>query len=180
MEFVQPIREKEKINEVKKLLLQQNERNYIMFMIGINVGLRISDILPLKVRDVRGDFIKVVEKKTGKIRRIAINRTLRKALDKYIRNKKDNEVLLKSREGVNQPICRSTAYKILKKAALDAGLTEVGTHTMRKTFGYHIYTKDKDVGALQKIFNHDKQSTTLRYIGVEQDHLDDIVLRNNL
>lgn len=180
MQFVQPIRDKETIAELKKVLLGKSERDYIMFVIGINVGLRISDILPLKVRDVKGNHIKVIEQKTGKVRRVVINKSLRKSLDRYIQNKKDNEVLLKSREGINKPISRSMAYKILREAAEQIGLTEVGTHTMRKTFGYHIYQRDKDVGALQKLFNHDKPTTTLLYIGVEQDYLDEVVMNSNL
>ena len=56
----------------------------------------------------------------------------------------------------------------------EAGLQErVGTHTMRKTFGYHHYQKFKDVAMLQKIFNHSSPQITLRYIGIEQDQIDE-------
>lgn len=180
MKFVQPIRDKDQINLLKKVLRDKSERDYLMFMIGINVGLRVSDILPLKVGDVRGTHIKVIEQKTKKVRRVAINNSLRKALNRYILDKKDSEVLLKSREGNNKPISRSMAYKILREAAEEVGISEVGTHTMRKTFGYHIYQRDKDVAALQKLFNHDKPTTTLLYIGVEQDHLDKVIMNSNL
>ena len=180
VKFVQPIRDKQKLDMMKKELLRRNDRDYMLFMIGINIGLRVSDILPLRVRDVRGTHIRVVEQKTQKINRIAINNSLRKALNRYIVGKKDHEVLIKSREGVNKPISRSMAYKILREAAEAVGIMEVGTHTMRKTFGYHIYQRDKDVAALQKLFNHNKPETTLLYIGVEQDYLDDVVMRSNL
>lgn len=180
MEFVQPIRDKDQLEIIKKRLKAHNERDYVMFMIGINAGLRISDILQLRVRDVRGEHIKIKEMKTGKTRRTIINRKLRKALDDYIKDKPDEEVLIKSRQGTNKAIDRSTAYKILKEAAREVGLTEIGTHTMRKTFGYHFYQRDKDVVALQKILNHNKASTTLLYIGVEQDYLDERVMRNGL
>lgn len=180
MEFVQPIRDKDQLEIIKKRLKAHNERDYVMFMIGINAGLRISDILQLRVRDVKGEHIKIKEMKTGKTRRTIINRKLRKALDDYIQDKPDDEVLIKSRQGTNKAIDRSTAYKILKEAAREVGLTEIGTHTMRKTFGYHFYQRDKDVVALQKILNHNKASTTLLYIGVEQDYLDERVMRNGL
>lgn len=69
---------------------------------------------------------------------------------------------------------RFGAYYILKKACKDAGLQEkIGTHTMRKTFGYHHYKKFKDVAMLQKIFNHSSPIITLRYIGIEQDQIDE-------
>ncbi len=101
----------------------------MLFLVGINSGLRISDILQLKV--------------------------------------------FKSREGVNKLISRSTAYKILNKVASAVGLEEnIGTHTLRKTFGYHFYKQTKDVALLQEILNHSSPKITLRYIGLNQDQMD--------
>lgn len=69
---------------------------------------------------------------------------------------------------------RFTAYRILKTACKAAGLNEnIGTHTMRKTFGYHHYKKFKDVAMLQKIFNHSSPQITLKYIGIEQEQIYD-------
>ncbi|SKC04755.1 Phage integrase family protein [Lysinibacillus sp. AC-3] len=48
----------------------------------------------------------------------------------------------------------------------------MGTHTLRKTFGYHFYLKSKDIVALQALFNHSSPETTLRYVGINQDVLD--------
>ena len=180
MEFVQPLRTKEEISAMKHALLKQSERNYIMFMVGINAGLRISDILLLKIRDVRGKHIKIIEQKTQKPKYIVINPVLRKALDNYIKGKNNNDYLIKSRVGSNKPISRTQAYNILKRASETCGLTDVATHTMRKTFAYHLYQKNKDVGAVQRILNHDKQTTTMRYIGIEQDYQDSLVNNNNL
>ena len=65
------------------------------------------------------------------------------------------------------------AYRILNKAAVRVGINgEIGTHTLRKTFGYHMYMKTKDVALLQELFNHSSPSVTLRYIGINQDRLD--------
>ena len=49
----------------------------------------------------------------------------------------------------------------------------MGTHTLRKTFGYHYYKKFKDIAMLQKIFNHSNPAITLNYIGIEQDKIDE-------
>jgi integrase len=57
------------------------------------------------------------------------------------------------------------AYKILRKVAERFHLEEVGTHTLRKTFGYHFYQQTKDVAMLQEIFNHSSPAITLKYIG---------------
>lgn len=180
MDFVQPIRNKKEIEAMKKVLKEKSERNFIMFMIGINAGLRISDILTLKVRDVRGNHLNIIEQKTQKKKRIAINNSLKDALSDYIRNKNNNEYLIKSRVGVNKPITRSQAYNILREAAEKCGLEEVGTHTMRKTFAYHMYQQTKDVAVLQRILNHRDPFVTLRYLGIEQDYQDTLVMQNNL
>ena len=68
---------------------------------------------------------------------------------------------------------RSQVYRFINRACKNLGIeANVGTHTMRKTFGYHHYKQYKDVVILQKIFNHSSQSITLRYIGIEQDDID--------
>ena len=64
------------------------------------------------------------------------------------------------------------AYKILRDAAAHVGLENIGTHTLRKTFGYHFYKQYKNVALLQKIFNHSDPQVTLRYIGIDQDEMD--------
>ena len=68
---------------------------------------------------------------------------------------------------------RFSAYRIIKEACAEAGLEEhVGTHTLRKTFGYHFYQEKKDIALLQTIFNHSTPTVTLRYIGINQDMID--------
>lgn len=172
MNFVQPIRDPEIIGDIKKHLREENERNYMLFVTGINSGLRISDILPLKVKDAKKSHFSLRETKTGKQKRIQITPALRRELKYYLEGKDDGEYLFKSREGRNKPIGRSMAYKILRKAAEHFGLEEIGTHTLRKTFGYHFYNQTKDVAMLQEIFNHSSPQITLRYIGVNQDSMD--------
>ncbi len=61
---------------------------------------------------------------------------------------------------------------ILRNAAKKSGLSEIGTHTLRKTFGYHFYKKTKDIALLQELFNHSAPSVTLKYIGINQDIMD--------
>jgi integrase len=175
MKFVQPIRNEEKIAEIINKLKETNIRNFIMFILGIYTGLRISDILQLKVKDVKDqDYIILIEKKTGKDKRIFINSQLKKELKQYVKNKDPDEYLLKSREGDNKPISRIMAYIILKEVAESCGLKSIGTHTLRKTFGYHTYERTKDVAGLMVIFNHVDQKVTLRYIGKDQDAIDKI------
>ncbi|MFC4403304.1 site-specific integrase [Gracilibacillus xinjiangensis] len=172
MNFVQPIRDPEIIREIKKYLREKNVRNYMLFVVGINSGLRISDILTLRIVDAKKPYFSLREKKTKKHKRINMPPSLKRELKDYIQGKEDHEFLFKSREGVNKPIGRSMAYKILREAAEYVSLDEIGTHTLRKTFGYHFYQQTKDVAMLQEIFNHSTPDITLRYIGINQDGID--------
>lgn len=133
LNLVQPIRDKELIQDIKEYLKGQNERNYILFLFGINTGLRISDILKLRVRDVQGWFVFVREKKTKKTKEVKMPSDLKKDIRIYVKNKPKNEFLFKSRNGKNKPITRGMAYKILQDVAQEFGLERIGTHSFRKT-----------------------------------------------
>ncbi|GAB6990870.1 site-specific integrase [Paenibacillus pini] len=180
MNFVQPIRDSEVLQDIKDFLEYTNYRNLIMFLIGICTGLRISDILRLRIRDVSGSHISIREKKTGKQKRIFITPELKEKLTPYIEGKPPNEYLIRSREGINRPITREMAYKIIRSIGDEFGLSELGCHTLRKTFGYIFYniTTDKDIGMLQDYFNHATSKITLRYIGMEQDSMDAALKRH--
>lgn len=172
MTTVEPIRNKKDIQKVERILAKQSKRNLLLFVTGTNCGLRISDILNLNVADVRNKtHIHLIEKKTGKFKKFPINSKLKPMLDEFIEGRKDNEPLFLSHWG--HRLDRVTAYCIIKKACKEAGIQEkIGTHSMRKTFGYHHYQQFKDAALLQKIFNHKSPEVTLRYIGIEQDQID--------
>ena len=172
MNYVQPIRDPEIIRAIKEYLKNQSDRNYMLFVTGINSGLRISDILALRVSDAKRPYFNLTEIKTGKKKRIEMTPGLRKELKAYVLGREDHEYLFQSREGVNKPIGRSMAYKILREAAEAYGLDDIGTHTLRKTFGYHFYKTYKDAAMLRQIFNHSDDATTLKYIGINQDEMD--------
>ncbi|GGD05308.1 site-specific integrase [Pontibacillus salipaludis] len=172
MNLVQPIRDPLMIKKIKDYFLADNERNYMLFVMGINTGLRISDILQLQVKDVTGMHINLREQKTRKRKKIRITPQLRREIKWYVEDKQSDDYLFKSRKGDNQPIGRSMAYKILRKAADKFKLQEIGTHTLRKTFGYHFYLQTKNTAMLQELFNHSSEKITLIYIGINQDTLD--------
>ena len=179
MDYVQPIRSKEKIEEMKQELKKNGTRDYLLFMVGINTGLRISDLIKLQVQDILNSdrtlktHIEIVEQKTNKKKRFKINTIWAEELYQYIKNMDMEEYIFKSRNGVNRPITRVRAYNILNETARKVGIQdEIGTHTLRKTFGYWFYQRTKDVAILQQIFNHSSPSITLRYIGINQDIVD--------
>ena len=174
MTTVDPIRKRTDIEKIKSVLLENNYRDYLFFEVGINTGLRISDILKLKVSDIRGKYyIELKEQKTGKLKKFRMNNILRSELEDYILAKNDNNYLFESFRTSGNPLERTRAYCILNHAAKVAGVKiKMGTHTMRKTFGFHFYQQTKDIALLQVLFNHSSPSVTLRYIGINQNILD--------
>ena len=178
MNCVEPIRDLEKLEEIKEELKKNGTRDYLMFLTGINSGMRVSDIVKLNVNDVRNsngtmkEHISVIEKKTKKLKKFPLCNGLLVEMEKYIKNMEQGEYLFKSRKGKNKPITTTQAYRIIVNAGEKVGIKNIGTHTMRKSFGYHHYQQFKDVALLQNIFNHYSPSTTLRYIGINQDNID--------
>jgi integrase len=173
MNLVQPIRNRADIERMKTAL-RGNPRDYRLFVLGINVGLRVSDLLRLKVGDIRGKTaLNLHEKKTGKTKQLRFN----SAVIELLRDLPgaDDAYLFPSREGSNRPITRQTAYNVLNAAARRAGVDcEIGTHTMRKSFGYHRYKAGVPLETLQAVFNHSSPRETLRYIGIVQDDIDEV------
>ena len=173
MNYVQPIRDIKKIEEIKAFLKKKSLKYEFLFFLGINTGLRISDLLPLKVKDIRNKtHITLIEEKTNKYKKFPLY-NLDQEIKDYIEGMDDDDYLFPSRTGKGSaPIKRIQAYRVLNEAGKHVGLGEIGTHTLRKTFGYHFYQRKKDVAMLQKLFNHSAPSVTLRYIGIDQDMID--------
>lgn len=168
MKEVQPIRDSVKLNEVRSILRSHNERDFMLFEMGINTGLRITDLLSLRVGDVRDrDFYILREQKTKKTKEIYIGH-LQEDIAAYTEGMDDDVPLFPSRKG-DAAISRQQAHKILAAAGHKAELEDIGCHSLRKTYGYHFYQKTKDVALLQDLFNHAAPSVTLRYIGINTD-----------
>lgn len=172
MTTVEPIKNKKDVKKVERYLQKQSDRDRLLFVFGTNSGLRISDIVALNVGDVRGkNYVQIVEKKTGKYKKFPLNDKLKKLIAEFIKGKRDKEPLFKSLWG--RRYNRITAYYMIRDACKKVGLEErIGTHSMRKTFGYHHYKKHKNLALLQKIFNHSSEAITRGYIGLDQEEID--------
>jgi integrase len=185
MNFVQPIRDPKVIEAVKQYLKLRSLRNYLFFCFGIYSGLRVSDLRKLRVGMVRGStHIQIQEQKNKNKKRFIIHPNIRYDLEIYIKGKKDEDFLFPSRQIKKksrlraQPIDRSTAYKMLNDVARHFGLREIGCHTMRKTWGYHLYKQNPhNLALLMDMFGHSKSEITLRYIGINQDLMDAAIVR---
>lgn len=171
MKTVQPIKDKEKLNQVIENL--GGIRNKMLFRLGLNTGLRVSDILDLKVSDIKRT-IELTEQKTGKIKRFQLSDSFYDELIQYIKSYCRGEWLFPSKTG--EPLSYAQAYKIIKTAGRKAGIDDIGTHTMRKTFGYYAYNVLKvPIAYIMEALNHSSESHTLRYIGITEDVMNDTV-----
>ena len=123
-------------------------------------------------------IIDIKEGKTQKPRSIKLNKTAQRALEALLsslNHDRDDYYIFKSREGSNKPISRQQALNILKNAAAAVGITEnVGTHTLRKTWGYHAWKKGFSPALIMETLNHSNLSATKRYLGISQDEINDL------
>lgn len=171
-------------------------RNKMMFLVGINLGIRASDLCGLKLSFFMNhdgtfkDFYALQPKKTrktGKFVKLYFNQVVKKAITDYIEEypiEDMDEYLFKSRKG-NGAITEKSLWKIIVDVAADAGLeSNYGSHSLRKSFGYWIWhnaeDKNKALVTLQVIFNHSSTATTARYIGLTDGEMSDAFNELNL
>jgi integrase len=178
---VQPIRTQNELDDMKWALKRHcMPRDYVLFLLGCETGLRVGDILKIKTEAIvklkkkREKVLRIKEGKNQKIRDVYIGSCFEE-IYKYAAALK-SEWLFPSRKG-ERPITPTQAYRQLNKAADFAGVEHVGNHTLRKTFGYWFYKATKDVVMLQGILNHSNPSVTLRYIGITQEETKEVLKR---
>ena len=174
MKTVSAIKSKKKIMIMKKFLENHSTRDYCLFLLGINTGIKLQELLSLRVHDVCGkdkeiaDFLSIPPYCNPPV---YLNATIRRSLKKYINENSfmDTDYLFRSRKTAN-PITRQQAYRIINAAAKNAGIDEpVGMTTLRKTFGYHAYSQGIAISLIQKRLQHASPSETKHFIGVDQE-----------
>lgn len=168
---VHPIKSKRDFNKLKNAL---HGRDRLLLTLGTAFGLRIGDLLKLKIGDLRGKkSLTIRETKRRKVRTITFSKSVLREIETLTGS--DEEYVFKSRKGDNHPISRVQAYRILhdaaKRAGIDKNIGNIGTHTLRKTFGYRLYENGYDVSRIMAILGHSSEKETLRYIGVTADEI---------
>ena len=178
---VDPIRDLKVVKKIKRRLKKDSMRDLLLFTMGINNGLRIGDLLNLKVADVidlePGETLKIKEQKTGKINVLMINGEVHQALLRFIElaKPKDDDPLFKSKKG-GKALSVPYASQLVKSWC--KGMKgNFGSHSLRKTFGY-IQRTEFGVGfyILCKRFGHSSPAITMRYLGIEDKEVNGILL----
>lgn len=159
-------------SEIKRRLF---DRNYMLFFLGINTALRFSDLRRLDVEKVKNNYIYQRDKKTRKENKITLHKDVYSEVMDYIKrnNLTDGDYLFFSQKGLNKPITRTQGYEIMQQIKKGCRIPyNIGTHTLRKTYGFWFYRQTGDIVALQSILNHSTPAQTLIYIGMQQKEVE--------
>lgn len=201
----EPIKDMEDINRISRYLIgEERYRDNMLFIVGINFGLRVSDLRMLRFSHlinedcVFKDSFAILEKKTKNTRKhqrnryITINTAVIEAVTLYLENTPDvklSDYLFRSESnrgsGENTPIHRNSIDRIMKGIAKDLGLgNKMATHSLRKTFAYHQMVMSNNdprkLLLLQKMFGHSSAAQTLDYIGITGEEIEEAYRKLNL
>ncbi|WP_110113504.1 tyrosine-type recombinase/integrase [Bacillus sp. CGMCC 1.16541] len=173
MKTVEAIKDEEKLKSMKAFLQSRSARDYCLFLLGMNTGIRGQDLLHVHVKDVvseSGDLLHYLQSSVYTNPPVYLNRDVRQAIQQCIEegHLQATDYLFKSKK-TSEAITRQQAYRIINEAAKQAGIEgSIGTHTLRKTFGYHAYAKGIAISLIQKRLHHATPSETRHYIGVDR------------
>ena len=170
----------EELSRNKKLGL----RNKTIAIVGFNTGMRISDILNLKVATLFDEDGKMVDsfrnvdiktnhtRSNNKAHDVFLTTNTKEALKLYLKKRGNrSQWLFASSKNHRKPLSRVQFASILNQAAARAGIPDVNTHTLRKTFGYRFYKQSGDIVTLQHILNHSSIAVTRHYIGLDDEEM---------
>lgn len=202
----EPIKSMDDILRISEYLIQNKRyRDNMLFIVGINFGLRVSDLRQLRFGHLINDdgqsfksSFPIFEQKTRNTRKhkrnrhITINKAVRDAVVLYLENNEDvdlSDYLFRSESNhggsKNEPIHRNSVDRILKGIAKDLDLNiQMSTHTLRKTFAYHQMVMSNNdprkLLLLQKMMGHSSMVQTLDYIGITGEEIEEAYRELNL
>ena len=195
MNFVEPIRDKKRLAQIKNLLRGQGRyRDLLLFVVGINTALRISDLLRLQIGDlidndgrIKSSFW-IREKKRDKANKVVVNTSMRETLKEYLAaypyvgSKPEHFLFFNIKDNFyTKPIKRKWAWQWISNICREVGLRgNYGTHTLRKTWGYHSRRSGEDLSLIMEKLKHSSPAQTKRYLGITDDELQAMARRLNL
>jgi integrase len=195
MNFVEPIRDRKKIAQIKNMLRGQKRfRDLLLFVVGINTALRISDLLQMQIghfldnqQRIKSRFW-IKEQKRGKRQEVVINNSILEALEEYlsaypgVASDPEHYVFFNTKASdYDEPVKRGQAWKLITSICHEIGLHgNFGTHSLRKTWGYHARMQGVDIALIMHKLNHESIAYTKRYLGITDYELQAVAERLNL
>jgi Site-specific recombinase XerD len=170
MGVVAPIKDYHALEQMKKYLRERSLRNYLLFRIGVNLGLSVQELLQLKIEDIlnRDSF------SNGKYY-IRISESLQRDIQHYVASRTSGYMFISAQ---GNPLSRFQLYGILKNVAESIGYDQpVGAITLRKTFAYWAYRNQLIyLPLLSKYLNHHTVQHTLQYIDIAEEEESNVCL----
>lgn len=178
MAEVHAIKQRETVGRIGELLHQQfGQQMADIWNVGVNLALRISDLLSVRFTDIENDRLILTESKTGKTANIQLNDKAKGILQRIRQEHPAHEYVFQSyrnhqaRYQGSKPLSRRAVTKAFSAIGDKLNLA-LGTHSMRKTRGYHLYKATNDIARVMKMLRHSSEAFTLRYIGITQEEID--------
>lgn len=181
-QLVLPIKDSNVLREVQDTLLndfQAGRRNYTIFQVGKATLLRVSDVMNLKMSDIYDDDGSVKsnafihDKKTGKANTLYLKPVVNDLVNYKIwldKNSLVSDWLFPSIKCPSRHITEKQFYKIMSRVGDLLNINYLGTHTMRKTGAYRVYTQSNyNIGLVMHLLNHSSEAMTLRYLGLDRE-----------
>jgi integrase len=179
MAEVSAVKNRETISLISHLLeIRFSKQMSLIWQLGINLGLRISDLLSLRYTDIDEDRVNLIESKTGKRANILLNNKAISLINELHIANPNHEFIFQSYRSrcvtlkAPKPISRRAVSSAFEQVGQEVNIS-LGTHSMRKTRGYHLYKETKDIARVMKMLRHSSEAQTLRYIGITQDDIDE-------
>jgi integrase len=163
---------KTEIEQVSSLLMRRHKQIYHdVFKVGLQLSLRISDLLSLRYDqlDLDSRELTLIESKTGKTKEIRLNNTAIQII-KRRRNERPKDVWLfqvDSNRSKNRPINRSTVSRVFQDVAITLGLS-FNSHSLRKSRGKAMFDANEPLALISKVLNHSSIESTMRYLGISR------------
>jgi integrase len=185
MQEVEAVKTTQQRSQIEAHLTQHAQMYADIWKIGVNTALRISDLLSLKMVDVKNldpkqPSLKLKEQKTGKFRKIVINGAALAVMQRRLKAHPKHKWLFQS-EALNlgkrhpaQAINRRSVSRVFEQVGQSiAPKVALGTHSMRKTRGYAMHKAGRSIESIAKVLNHSSPAVTMRYIGLVQQDIDE-------
>jgi integrase len=181
MQVVKPVKTVEQLADVERLLVSMSNGNALyadVWKVGVNLALRISDLLGIAMSDVVDangavrDLLVLSEGKTGKTRTIKINKGAASVISRRRKDYPEHVYLFEtvSNRSKGKPVSRQKVAERFKEVGERLHL-RLGTHSMRKSRGYHMFESGVPIERIQKMLCHSSAATTLVYIGIDEERV---------
>ncbi|UAB82385.1 tyrosine-type recombinase/integrase [Marixanthomonas sp. SCSIO 43207] len=161
----------------RRLIKREENKNFgLLIICGINLGMRISDLLSLTFDQLKCETFKITEKKTGKLRQLKVNDHIRDALTFFkddLIYEMGGHAFTSQKGSVFSP---QHVNRLLKKNLKG----NFSSHSLRKSFGRRVWDNDnqseRSLIYLSELFNHSSTQITRTYLGIKQEELNDIYM----